>query len=208
MEAEVINIDQWIAENVPQEVEYAAQYNPDTGAIIGVGPDHFFAGKPNILPIDHETATMIIEGKIALNTCFADIASGSVVLTEHKTIFKIDDVLHRVISKEYADFDKPTIYIVYKDNKLTFELTEEYSGTYKQDEKYQPVKKRKFSWDGETQMDFLLTEYNDPNVLYEMISVKLSDLIGNKVEIEVNDLPEKFSLYTRRIFKNYVIDYQ
>ena len=158
--------------------------------------------------MDNDTATMIIEGKIPMHNCFVDIVSNTVELSEIKNVFKIDDVLHRIIDREHADFDKPDVYITYDkmQKMLKFELTEEYNGTYIQDEKFQPIKKKKVRWDGETKMDFLITDYNDPNVLYQMITIKLSDIINNFKVIENVEAPEKFSLYTRRIFKNYLID--
>jgi hypothetical protein len=54
-------------------------------------------------------------------------------------------------------------------------------------------------------MNFLITDYNDPNVLYEMISVKINELIGKSKTFENIDY-DKFSVYTRRLFKNCVIE--
>ena len=56
-------------------------------------------------------------------------------------------------------------------------------------------------------MNFLITDYNDPNLLFEMISVKINDLIGkSKIFKELEY--ENFSIYTRRIFKNCVIEHK
>jgi hypothetical protein len=71
---------------------------------------------------------------------------------------------------------------------------------------FNQFKKRKIFWDGETKMDFLLTDYNDPNILFKMISITLSDIIEKSKTINDIEVPENFSLYTRRIFKNYLID--
>jgi hypothetical protein len=54
-------------------------------------------------------------------------------------------------------------------------------------------------------MSFMVTNYNDPNLLFEMISFKINDIVEKSVSIEI-DVSEKFSVYTRRIFKNYVFD--
>jgi hypothetical protein len=85
-------------------------------------------------------------------------------------------------------------------------MTEEFSGTYKLDKQFQPIVQRKIYWDGETVMNFLITDYNDPNILHKMISLKISDLIAASKTFRSLDLPETFSVYTRRIFKNYVIE--
>ena len=54
-------------------------------------------------------------------------------------------------------------------------------------------------------MKLLITDYNDPNVLYTMITLTVADLVEQKKIFENIELPERFSIYTRRIFKNYVL---
>jgi hypothetical protein len=56
-------------------------------------------------------------------------------------------------------------------------------------------------------MNFFITDYNDPNVLFEIVSVRIKDLVG-KSKIFKNIEYKKFSVYTRRLFKNYVIVYK
>jgi hypothetical protein len=85
------------------------------------------------------------------------------------------------------------------------ELTEEFYGTKKVPKKYHPISKRKVIWSGETAMSFLITDYNDPNILYKMVSLTVSDLVEKKKIFQDIELPDRFSIYTRRIFKNYVL---
>ena len=54
-------------------------------------------------------------------------------------------------------------------------------------------------------MSFLITDYNDPNILYKMVSLTVSDLVEKKKIFKDIELPDRFSVYTRRIFKNYVL---
>ena len=51
------------------------------------------------------------------------------------------------------------------------------------------------------------SEYNDPNLTLETVSVKINELVGKSKIIE-NISYENFSVYTRRLFKNYVIAYR
>jgi hypothetical protein len=51
----------------------------------------------------------------------------------------------------------------------------------------------------------LITEYNDPNALIEMISIRAGDITENAKSFNVV-LPKKFSIYTRRIFDKYVFE--
>ncbi len=53
---------------------------------------------------------------------------------------------------------------------------------------------------------FFITEYNDPNILYQSVVVTLADIIAKSHTVDVTNLPVKFSIYTRRVFKNYVIE--
>jgi hypothetical protein len=70
-----------------------------------------------------------------------------------------------------------------------------------------PVKQRRIVWDGDTEMNFFITDYNDPNVLYEIVSVKIKDLIGKSKTFKNIDC-KQFSVYTRRLFKNYIMAYR
>ena len=66
--------------------------------------------------------------------------------------------------------------------------------------------KRKIDWKGSTEILLSITDYNDPNVLYYTLSLKVTDLVGNAVTFNNIELDKKFSIYTRRVFKNYVLE--
>lgn len=203
-----INLDQLLQELTISETVYMAEFDPMSGSVFRVGPNHAFNGRPNCVTVDRDTAELIIEGKIQLSTCFVDVNSNTLEITETKSVSKIDDVLHRITEKKHVDFEKPDIVITYntKSQILKFELSEELGGTKILPKKFQPVKKRKIFWDGETKLDFLLTDYNDPNILFEMISITLADILAGAKTVKNIQAPEHFSLYTRRIFKNYWIE--
>ena len=59
------------------------------------------------------------------------------------------------------------------------------------------------NWEGDTEMIFLVTEYNDPNLLKSMISLRVGDISGDKVVRKIK-LPKRFSVYTRRMFQSYI----
>lgn len=187
-------------------VEFFALFDPKTGVITAVGPKNAFENEEHKIPMDQEVAELIIEGRINLHTCSVDITGEEYIISETRALYKIDDVLHRIIEIEYSMIDKPNVFLTYKNNSLAIELTEEYGGTKKLPKKFQPVKKKKINWSGNTDMNFLITDYNDPNVLYKLFSIKISDIVGKKFVLKNLDLPEKFSIYTRRLFKNYVME--
>jgi hypothetical protein len=206
---EIVDFDKWLANFKFVDPEYVAVFDEYSGVVISVGPIHAFENEKNKIPIDRETAESIIEGKIKIGSCIIDLGANTLQIAEIKNIFKIDDVLHRVVSNEYADFDKPDLFITYysKKKSLKIELSEELGGTKKLPKQFQPVSPKKIIWDGQTEMDFLITDYNDPNVIYDMISVKINSLVGKSIIVKNVDY-DNFSVYTRRLFKNCIIEYK
>lgn len=200
------DFDKWLAEYKPPIVKYVAVFNPTTGKVISVGPDFTFQNEEHKIYIDKELAQSIIDAEIQIEKCMIDINSGSLEIAELKTLIKLDDVLHRIISLEYTEAEKYDVYLTYskKNKTLKIQLSEEFGGTKKIKQK---IKTRKFVWEGSTVMNFLITAYNDPNLIYEMHDVTISDLIGKNVIIKDIDY-DSFSVYTRRLFKNYVIEYK
>ena len=202
----VEDFDKWLAEYTPSPVKYVAVYDQLTGAVKSVGPDYAFLDEAHVIEIDTETALAIITAEIQIHHCQIDIHSGNLEIAEIKTLNKLDDVLHRIPLTQYTDISKSDIYLTYtaKNQTLKVQLSSEFGGT----KKYKDAnKQRNFVWDGSTVMDFLITEYNDPNLIYKMFSVKINDLVGKTVTIK-NVSYDNFSVYTRRLFKNYVIEYK
>ena len=101
-------------------------------------------------------------------------------------------MLHRVIDKRWTNVTKPDIAIEYNrtDSLLTFKIN--------------PLLKT-VEWHGDQEMVFLITEYNDPNVLQKMISFNVNELVKYPQRINV-ELQKKFSIYTRRIFDKYTFE--
>jgi len=206
---EIVDFDEWLANYKPIEPEYVAVYDPQTGEVKSVGPVYAFENEKNKIPVDREIAESIIEGKIKISSCVIDINSNSLEIAEIKNIFKIDDVLHRIVDKKWSDIQKPEVYLTYnsKNKTLKIELSEEFGGTKKLPKKFQPIKTRKIIWDGDTEMTFLVTEYNDPNLLFDMFSVKINELVSKSKTIQDFEY-NNFSIYTRRLFKNYLIEHK
>lgn len=194
----LIDFNTWFDNFKEQDTVYMAVFDNQTGQVISVGPSHAFENELHKLIIDSETAELIIEGTIKISSCVVDMQNNVMEIAEVKNVFKIDDVLHRIISKEYSDVENPDISLTYnrETKALTFQLSEVYNGT------------RKILWDGETVMNFLITDYNDPNMLYNMISVKISDLLDQSFVVDNLEVPARFSIYTRRLFKHYVVNFE
>lgn len=204
---ELPDFDEWVKNYKPAEIKYVAAFDVDTGRILSVGPDYAINqdGFKNIIDIDAQVAEKIISGEIRINNCFVDPTMGELEIVEVKNLTTIDDVMHRVVEKQWSEVEKPEIYLTYHNNKLKIELSEEFGGTYKLDQKHHPLAKRKIFWDGDTVMSFLITDYNDPHKIHNIVEIKIADVIENFKEIETN-APKKFSIFTKRLFKNYVLE--
>ena len=204
----VPDFDEWLANYVEPEKFYLAGFDNETGSVKVVGPDYSIDKKrwPNTIPVDADVAEMIISGEIKLSNCFVDQSMGTLEITEVKSLFKIDDLLHRIIDKRWSDVKKPDVFLTFNQNEseLKIELSEEFGGTKILADEFQPVTKRKIFWDGETKLNFLITAYNDPHIIYQEIETTISD-ITNSITVDI-ECTEKFSIYTRRLFKNYVVE--
>jgi hypothetical protein len=200
------DFDKWLREYKPPITHYVAVFDPNTGHVISVGPDHAFADQKHVVQISQEMAELIITAEIQIHNCYINVESGQLEIAEKKTLIKLDDVLHRISDIKYSEEVKSDIHLTYnsKSKYLKIQLCAKYGGTKKHKNS---TGTRKFIWDGSTDMDFLITDYNDPNLIFEMFSVKINELVGHNVTIK-NIEYDKFSVYTRRLFKNYVIEYK
>jgi hypothetical protein len=203
---EIIDFDEWIKTAQPLNIEYVVVYDPFTGKVTGVGPSYAFETEQYKLPIEQEVAEKIISSEIKIHNCQVNIGSSVLEIAKIKNLNTIDDVLHRIISVAYSDVKTPEIYLTYisENNTIEIQLSNEFGGN----KEFSEIKKtRNIVWDGETEMNFLITEYNDPNLIFDMFCVNINELVG-KTKIIKNINNDKFSVYTRRLFKNYVIQYK
>ena len=195
MEQELMDFDEWIKLPVNQTIEYYATFKDD-GALIGVYPSHAVLDLTNKIKIDDEIAVAIATGVENLYSYKVDVPTKKLVkLNKFSThsLIKIDDILHRVIDKKWSNIQDPDITILHnvKNNTLTFSMSDKYSNN--------------IIWDGATEMIFLVTDYNDPNVLIHMLSIRAGDITENTKSFTL-DLPTRFSVYTRRIFDKYIFE--
>lgn len=204
MEAALNNLQLWLASLPIVEVTYYAIFDSKTGQVTGIYPDHAAADIEHKVLIDREIAESVIEGRTTLNSYVVDLTTVNLEFIEVQTLTRIDDVLHRIVDKKWSLTLDTDVFLTYdRQNKtLTFELSIKYNGTRAVDN----VTSKRVHWSGSTEMLFLITTYNDPNGLFYTAAVTIESLIENKKVLTNIELPADFSVYTRRIFKNYVIE--
>jgi hypothetical protein len=203
MEEALKDFQEWLLSLPIPEIQYYAVFD-NTGAVTGIYTAHSAKEFDNKIAIDREIAESVIEGKATLQSYIVDLTSANLEFVEIRALTKIDDVLHRVIKKQWSNEVDNDIFLTYnrKDRCLIIELSSKYNGSKVVDN----VASKKIHWDGNTEMSFLLTHYNDPNWLVSIVSVTIDELINNKKIISNIDLPIEFSIFTRRLFKNYVVE--
>jgi hypothetical protein len=195
MEAAIKDFLEWMQTIPQQEIKYYAVFDPASGNVLGIYPGHSCPDTASKIEVDEEISQSVLEGKTLLSSYVVDTEENSLEIIENKSLSKIDDVLHRIIDLSWSNVDDPdiTIHAFKETKKLKIELSEKF------------YKSRKIYWDGSTEMLFLITDYNDPNGLHDTVSITIDKLFESKqLEFDV-EFPEDFSVYTRRIFKKYVM---
>ena len=217
MEAALKEFEEWIASLPVTEIQYYAIFD-NSGAVTGIYPDHAAKEINNKIAIDRDIAESVFEGKTTVHSYKVDLTSASLEFIEIHALRKIDDVLHRVVNHNWCRVQFNDIFLTYnrKEQCLTFELSSRYNGTKIVSNEGPPKVSRpdfkestpfkNIHWVNDTEMLFLFTHFNDPHYLDCSIVIKIQELIKNKKVIDNIDLPKNFSVYTRRLFKNYVVE--
>lgn len=194
MAQELMDFDEWVELQKSTVVEYFVAYDSE-GMIKTIGPAHSLLEFKDKVKIDDEIAVNILEGRENVFSYRVDIPTKQVVKLNKfatHTLTKIDDVLHRIVDRKWSSTTDEDIRIAYNSSEstLTFSISEKY---------------KKLILEGDTDMNFLVTDYNDPNILLQMITFKVGDLAEKEKTYSIKS-QNRFSVYTRRIFNQYVID--
>jgi hypothetical protein len=192
---EVIDFDTWIKNYVPQEIEFYAIYDPESYQVVGIYPEVAAIEKTHKIKIDKELAEDIQNGIIEMNSCFVDVEAQELQIIEQTGIRKIDDIIHRIVEDRFSNISKPDIIVTY--NQTTQDITFKMSKT---------LRSRSIKWPEGTIMQFLITSYNDPHIVFQTLTINLEELHRQDQTINYTGTSSRFSVYTRRLFKNYIFE--
>jgi hypothetical protein len=192
---EITDFDKWLQTLIVEPVEYYAIYNPQTAEVVGIYPKNSAKDIEHKVLIDLDLAESILEGKISLRSCFVDDVDDTLQVVQTQSVRTIDDILHRVVSKEFAIFDEADLCITFNSelNTITLLLIEK-------------LKRKNIRWDNSTVLKFLITEYNDPHKVIQVITTTLENLYIADQTFEYIGTDKNFSVFTSRIFKNYIFE--
>lgn len=203
MEAALKDFEEWMASLPVPEIQYYAAFDSE-GAVTGIYTALSAENIDNKIAIDREIAESVLSGKTTVQSYAVDLTSANLEFIEIRALTKIDDVLHRVVNKQWSTEVDNDVFLTYNRNDkcLIIELSSKYNGS----KLVENVSPKKIHWAGTTELSFLLSHYNDPNWLVSIVSVKLDELVNTQKIISDIELPVNFSVYTRRLFKNYVVE--
>lgn len=175
-----------------ENIKYFFIYSDD-GDVEAIQPNDRCDSNRYSIEVPDDIAALIHSNQETLRSYKIDIIKKCVVKKKSIDIISIDDVVHRIIEKKYSK-DDPDIEIRFDSLKksLIFSLNSKHFKTI---------------WSGNTSLHFTITRYNDPNDILDFIHFNIEDLVSKDLEIDLSHVTERFSIYTRRIFKNYVMNY-
>jgi len=177
-------------------IKYYIRFALESGVITEVFPSWSNITDNDCLEIDDDLADDLLTGIKTLSSIRIDTSQLPFKILENQNydlvLSKIDNVLHRVIEKKWSNISKPDIQIIYdrKEEELIFKINPSI---------------KEMSWPGEKELIFLITGYNDPNNLKEMIRFSIDELSAYPQKFKFK-LRSKFSIFTRRLFSNYTLE--
>lgn len=178
-------------------LKYVATYDPFSRKVTSVGPSSAFESEQYKIQIDKETAIDIIEAKVPMSRCFVDENFQQIEFVKNAVVSNGVKKIHRISQKEYSSDVVSDIYITYfsKTKKLKIELDSCFGGTRISDNVPYYTKFEYFNNDS-IYLEFFVTGYNDPHVIYEIVKFSISELKNKFIERDIDIPVSKFSYYT------------
>ena len=196
---EVMDFDLWLESQKNLKPKFYLIYN-ESGLVTGIYPESAASEISNKIELSEELRFQLDSGESRIDSYRVDIVTKQLVILESIKFFPL---LIRATDMSYSSDKNFEVYITYnrQESLAVIELSSNLGGT-KQDQ----TERRMLDIHPELTMRLYFTDYNDPNCIYDTISLKISDLLEKSKKFTNLSLPPKFSVYTRRIFKNYLID--
>jgi hypothetical protein len=188
-----LDFDNWLKNYTSIEVKYFAIYDPENFKVVGIYPKGPAEDKQHKIPIETVIAEEIINGKVALSLLSVDVESEELIISEKEFYITTDTNFYKITS-ESRDLVSVSLTLkhVIKDKKLYFTASD---NLIKQKDKFKNYKSACL---------FYITNYYDPNVLYDTIVIDIEELFSKKqLEFILDTEKIKFSVFTRKIFNSY-----
>lgn len=202
---EIIDFDTIVNRQTTVNNKYWATFDDRTGKVLGIYPDDSLIPSNNKVEIDNSIVDDINEGEILLTNCVVDIVSREFRILSNQPITNSKNLLHKIIKKQWSAATEHDIYITYytADDTLTIAMSERLGGTVPCSN---PISGRQTNCIDDIRFTLAITNYNDPNIIHYLITVNLSELTNQTKIIKDIKPPPQFSMFTRKLFKNYILE--
>lgn len=194
-----MDFDEWVLDQKNSLPRFYFVFN-SLGAITGIYPQHAAQDLSNKIEIPDSLHNEILAGQLAVADLAIDILTHTILKKEKILHFKESNSFLRISDTQFSKEKNFEIYLNVDKNKST--VTVEASANLGGTRPDQGVRKI-LNFDENLVLKFYFTDYNDPNILYYIVEVKLINLLENKFSQKIGSLPENFAVFTRKIFEKY-----
>jgi hypothetical protein len=188
-----LDFETWLKQCIPLEVQYFAIYDPESFRVTGIYPKGPAEEKKYKIPIESIIAEEIINGKVSLSILSVDVETEELIISEKEFYITTDTNFYKIQSNS-RDLVSVSLTVKYikEEKKLYFIASD---NLLRQQEKFK---------DYTSPCLFYITNYNDPNILYDTISLTMNDLFLKKqLEFMLDIEKGKFSVFTKKILNSY-----
>lgn len=186
---EHLDLEIFLKKIAPIEIRYYAKFDISTGEIFGIYPSNTnFKNNDTWVEVDLETADRICAGQECITNFAIDVTTDSMPIVDIRKL-KVPDHVHTLYRIPEIQFIKksPELVIQYRADSNVFQLT--------LGEKYSKIKLLAFK---NLPCHLYITEYNDPNMLYETLTFSIDNILNEG--IDVIKLTTKFNKHTCSLF--------
>lgn len=196
---EIMDFDLWIESQKNLVPKYYLIYN-DVGIITGIYPESAALNILNKVDLPQELKDKISAGEKNLDLFRVDVITKRLVEIETIDFFPY---LIRATEINYSSDKNFEIYLVYDrlNSSVTVELSSNLGGT-----RFDDTERRFLYIHPDLKMRLYFTDYNDPNILHDTIDICVQDLFKGSVSTKVCDLPNRFGIFTKRLFDRYGLE--
>ena len=183
----------------PTEVRYCLGFNPTKGRITGLYPTTSTLKPKNTVDIPTEIADKLLEGLLRPEELLVDTKTKNLIFAEN---FDQTDstVIYRVPDAKFTNVEDPDLILSYNGTVFSVELSARLGGIYGKFNDDVAV----LQYPDGMIIHLLITKYNNPNIIMEVVKIPIEKLYGMPYNITVA-LPKKFSVFTRKIFQEYTL---
>lgn len=197
---ESLDLELFIKSLTPIEVKYYAKFDIESGEISGIYPSNTGFKESDVwVEIDSDVAERIVEGKECITNFAIDTTTDGMPIVDIRKLKTPEHVhtLFRIPEIEWAK-KPPEIKIQFLVDKNEFRLT--------LGEKYSKIKILAFK---NVPCHLYITQYNDPNVLYETLIFSVDNLINqglDVIKLETLFNSKEYSIFTPQLFNVFGIE--